>query len=564
MSERVPPGLGWGSDVSYRTPGIRTVVAISFAALLTLMGALTSFAVGERGSDRIRQATGKSLAEAAGQAAARLDQDMSARMELVLVLSRLKAMRDPAEAQRAIDELKKSDPTLAWAGTTDMGGVVTAGTDLVLVGADISERPVHAQGIKGPFVGDVHDARRLAALLPNPTGETMKFVDLAAPIRDSRGTVYGSLAMHYSWQWARKVTEEMTRALPGMESVDLIVVSKDDTILVGPKDDIGKPITSMVVSLPPSGDGWGVSKWKDGITYVSGEAHGRASGNASGLGWIVIARQPVTVADVDAMSLRTEIMEWDLFLTLMFSGVGYIAAGWVTGPIRRMAEAADDMRRGIPGADIPLSDGSREMKELSSAIRDMVKSVTSHRIALAAAKNQADMDELTGLSNRRAFEAQLSALETDGVERPVGLCCMDIDDFKSVNDTYGHPAGDVVLKEVARRISGSLRPGDVAARIGGDEFSMLIDVDADGEGIQAVTARILASMTSVFELDGDRFINVGCSIGSALWEPAREKKGAAVEKADRALYEAKRRGKNNAVMHSDAEQMREQPEPGNA
>jgi diguanylate cyclase (GGDEF)-like protein len=160
-------------------------------------------------------------------------------------------------------------------------------------------------------------------------------------------------------------------------------------------------------------------------------------------------------------------------------------------------------------------------------------------------------DALTGLLNRvgfvEALDAKLGASVRD--ERPFAVLFFDLDNFKPINDTFGHAAGDQVLREVAGRVRRALPNGAVVARMGGDEFVVLID------GITAETAletghRIIREVATSYELGGETCASVGTSVGIAM-SPDH---GAEVEEllavADAALYEAKSSGKSRCCLAS--------------
>jgi len=168
---------------------------------------------------------------------------------------------------------------------------------------------------------------------------------------------------------------------------------------------------------------------------------------------------------------------------------------------------------------------------------------------------EANHDPLTGLFNRRAFfdRAQVafqlpSPGPSDG--HRLALLMLDIDHFKAVNDRYGHPAGDMVLKEVARRAKSVLRDGDVLARYGGEEFIVLLNV------ISSDTARVAAErLRTVMDTEpvqvGDRAITVSVSVGLALRSSGSETLLQTIERADANLYRAKRQGRNRVVDDAD-------------
>jgi len=160
-------------------------------------------------------------------------------------------------------------------------------------------------------------------------------------------------------------------------------------------------------------------------------------------------------------------------------------------------------------------------------------------------ERQALIDNLTGLANRRHSEEALSA-ELARAERfgtPLSVVFADLDEFKAVNDRYGHPAGDLVLREFADVLHATLREADVAGRWGGEEFLLLLPgTDADGGAQLAERVRAGIEDRTVRGPTGDP-ISITCSFGVASY-PAAETADDLLAAADDALYEAKRAGKN--------------------
>ncbi|TAA56401.1 sensor domain-containing diguanylate cyclase [Shinella sp. JR1-6] len=174
--------------------------------------------------------------------------------------------------------------------------------------------------------------------------------------------------------------------------------------------------------------------------------------------------------------------------------------------------------------------------------------VTKERAYAEQLKVLANADPLTGILNRRRFfeEAEEIFSRSSGAAS-MGVLMLDIDHFKSINDTHGHRAGDLVLMEFARRCQEVVRSGDRFARLGGEEFAVLLAAE---EPVAAVTLaeRIrMAIHASPFDIEG-AVIPVSVSIGATLADPSEEPFGSAILRADNALYEAKRTGRNRVVM----------------
>ena len=161
-------------------------------------------------------------------------------------------------------------------------------------------------------------------------------------------------------------------------------------------------------------------------------------------------------------------------------------------------------------------------------------------------EHEALHDSLTALPNRRALEASLerSLSRADRTKTPLAVAIIDLDDFKPINDTFGHAAGDVLLREIARRFTGSLRGGDFLARIGGDEFALVLDLKPDlplEDQISSFAARIHQAVESPFEVEAGQRATVAMSMGVAFFPRDGESPDALLRQADQALYQAKGR-----------------------
>lgn len=171
------------------------------------------------------------------------------------------------------------------------------------------------------------------------------------------------------------------------------------------------------------------------------------------------------------------------------------------------------------------------------------------RLTVRASMEMAVTDALTGLYNRRYLETQLTQLIEQSVDRGkvLSLLTLDIDFFKSVNDTYGHDAGDRVLQEVAGRIRGSVRNVDLACRTGGEEFVVVLP-GADLAIAEKVGERIRKAIAAKpFLLGPGSHLTVTASLGVSSLASAQDTVEDLLKRADRALYRAKREGRNRVV-----------------
>lgn len=170
----------------------------------------------------------------------------------------------------------------------------------------------------------------------------------------------------------------------------------------------------------------------------------------------------------------------------------------------------------------------------------VVRDITERRAQQEQLEYQALHDALTGLPNRTLLMNRLEhALEfAKREEKPLALLLLDLDRFKEVNDTLGHPVGDMLLRDVARRFEQPIRKSDTIARLGGDEFAMLLPAVTDLDRAYRVSQRVQKVLERPFELE-NLFLAVGVSIGIAMYPTHADEVSKLVQCADVAMYMAK-------------------------
>lgn len=178
------------------------------------------------------------------------------------------------------------------------------------------------------------------------------------------------------------------------------------------------------------------------------------------------------------------------------------------------------------------------------------RDVTDRKRMEAQLEQLAHFDALTGLPNRSLFldrlHQALAAARRRGHD--LGLLYLDLDGFKTVNDTFGHETGDQLLKEAARRIGLVVRDSDTAARLGGDEFAILLTTLRSGEDAEAVAAKVVAHLAEPFNLPAG-ICRIGASVGIAHFPGQAETSDELLSNADTAMYRAKRQGKNSFAVY---------------
>jgi diguanylate cyclase (GGDEF)-like protein len=208
---------------------------------------------------------------------------------------------------------------------------------------------------------------------------------------------------------------------------------------------------------------------------------------------------------------------------------------------------------GLTDADFAPSELAMELLFLQEANRGVLTELQRFNQQLATAREvallEAQTDPLTGLGNRRALEGVLAgALHSNAKQRPFAVIHMDLDHFKQVNDTLGHKAGDDLLQGVAHVLRNHIRQDDIAARIGGDEFVMVLCGMSNQSALAQLANRII---TAIQDLSPPELsdMKVSASMGIVIWtHPRTETPIGLLELADAALYESKRTGRGRATF----------------
>ncbi|HUP30472.1 MAG TPA: EAL domain-containing protein, partial [Usitatibacter sp.] len=248
------------------------------------------------------------------------------------------------------------------------------------------------------------------------------------------------------------------------------------------------------------------------------------------------------------------------FFWLTLSGLGLLVAGslliarGITRPVSRLAEAARRVQDGDYTRHVDLRQKD-EIGQLAVSFNHMLDGIVSREREILRLAYE---DGLTGLPNRAMFNEQLGQAVRTARREAGGLAVLlfDMDRFKAINDTLGHPTGDQVLREVGARVRETLRDSDVVARLGGDEFAVLLATGSAHHAPRVVAEKILKALEAPLVVDGQT-MDIAASIGIARFPEHGDDANALVRAADVAMYVAKR-GKSGYSVYDPAHDERRQ------
>lgn len=227
-------------------------------------------------------------------------------------------------------------------------------------------------------------------------------------------------------------------------------------------------------------------------------------------------------------------------------GTAIVLTRGIVRPILEMKASADAVGKGVLEHRIPVTSDD-EIGQLAVSFNRMAENRQRSEEAL---RELAHQDPLTKLPNRNLFHRRLvEAMDNSRrINRMVALYFLDLDHFKDINDTLGHPSGDILLKQVSQRLLACARTSDTVARLGGDEFAVIQTNLTDYNGISVLARRVIDSLSEPFDLDGESVFS-GTSIGITVFPGDGTTPEQIVKNADLALYRAKREGGNNYMLY---------------
>ena len=383
-----------------RRLGLGAWLALAFSLLTVILTLLLVVVIERSSTEHVKESIGNNLGEMARQTADKLDRGMAERYREVSLMTRRRALRDatiaPAERRQVLSDMRETYGYYDWIGLTGLDGRVIVEARGLLEGADVSQRPWFRNALAGINVGDVHEAVKLAKLLPGENGEPRRFVDVAFPFTDLAGKTAGVLGVHLSWQWARDVERSIVEPVQARGRVQALIVSAQGVVLLGPPELEGKKIALESLRLAQQKrTGYLVEEWPDGLSYLVGYGATVGRGIYPGLGWTVLVRQDVEDAYAPVRRLSEQALWSGAALAVLFSVAGLLVARRITRPLGALAESAERLGRGEALQLPPNANDYFEVQALSTALNGLVGDLV---------RKQAELRDLNATLEQRVEE----------------------------------------------------------------------------------------------------------------------------------------------------------------
>ena len=354
-------------------------LALAFFLLSMLLTMLLTLAIDTTVSRQVKSEIGTNLAELAAQTTNHLDRSMFERYREVQLISQRTGLDGGPErlqqTRQTLNTLQQTYPYYAWIGLTDTRGQVKAATQGLLEGVDVSARPWFTNANKGVYVGDVHEAKLLAKLLPNPTNDPKRFVDVAFPYRDASGAVAGVLGAHIAWQWAADIAQSIVAPVARERQVQVVIVGADGKVLLGPKPFEGQAAPVHNTAPAEGRSDFGVATWPDGREYLVGYSASRGHMAYPGLGWRILVLQDLDEAYAPVKALRQQVLLGGVAIAALFSFLALVAARAITRPLLVLADEAQRIETGETVAIDPGEAVYAEVAALSSSLSSLLGSL---------------------------------------------------------------------------------------------------------------------------------------------------------------------------------------------
>ncbi len=518
---------------SLKVVGLKSVRAtiFAFALLATLIPALGTAWISYRQNSRaIEDKLHEQLTGSARQTAREMDHWLRERLYEIRVFASSYEVSENLERAQGPNRARLTEYL------TSVKDRVTDYRELLVVSP--MQRVVASSN---PEVGELHfDDRWMDQIRTTGTahGEPFKpdpsapvSMDIAVGITGVTGRFVGAFAGRLSFS-------DISEVLEGF------VVDEDGTIIAGRAHGLMELPREILTALREADGAPTHYRTPDGFAVV-GAAEPMPRTN-----WYAVAEIPRSVAFAEIAQLRNNTAMLVAVLLLVVSGLAYGLGLLIVRPLVRLQRAAVKVAGGDLNVHVPVAGGG-ELSYLTEVFNDMVRRLREGREEL---ERLSVTDELTGLANRRRLMSELDreTQRSKRSERKFAVMMLDVDHFKNFNDTYGHAAGDLVLKYLAKVLRETVRDVDTVARYGGEEFTVVLPETKTPEAAM-VAERIRARMAgAAVPVGNGKDVKVTVSIGLAEFPTHGDTAESIMGVADQALYQSKEAGRNRVTAAAGA------------
>ncbi len=367
--------MKFSTQISAKSLGL--YLAVCFSLLSVLLTLILLVVIDVTVTKQAKASIGSNLAELAHQMSYRLDRAMFERYrEVQLIADRIGRDGKPvsgAENRRMLDALQQTYPNYAWIGATDEQGKVLLATRGMFENADVSATSWFQDVKTNVHVGDVHEAKMLAKLLPNNTGEPLRFVDIAFPYAGPDGTARGVLGAHLSWGWAQDIRRSIMEPVDTARKLDALILSADNTVLMGLPGLQGQKLElDSLKKLQPGASGFNTENLPDGHEYLVGISQGKGYESYPGLGWKVLVRERIEDAYLPLKHLQVQVLWIGIAVASLFSLLGWWVARIVTRPLKVLSRSAQQLEAGQPVKIDLIHAAYTEVNTLSGSLNSLI------------------------------------------------------------------------------------------------------------------------------------------------------------------------------------------------
>lgn len=416
-------------------------ISFKIAILVGILSFLISMSVGHYAnnfsSNKLQKDSGESLLKLSKNVADILDREMLERyreIEFAASLSPLIDKNSTKEERRVfIEKIKGKHQHHEWIGFALPDGTVDVGTNGYLENKNVKARPWLPGGLKGPYIGDVHDALLLAKLLPNNSGEAIYFTDVAFPVKDKEGDTLGVLCTHLKWQWTRNVV----RSIQKEHGVEIYLLSKDGMILVGPNKtermNISKISQNVTNIFNQNRDVYKFMEWKPGEKYLTAFITSKGFEEYKGFGWKVIVRQNLDDALKEVKNNANQILIISIIFGLIGTLLGIFITSRITASLNRLKDKVVAFSKGEKEI-FEYSNSQDEISILENQLKDLSEKLKAENRLKIIAEEKVDI-------SLRVFDQSLEGILITNKDNQIILI------NNAFTNITGYTLDDVYLKD---------------------------------------------------------------------------------------------------------------------